>query len=49
MQSNESCFIAEKENFREYMRRNNISQIMPDVPSSAEEESDDEAMDKIFW
>nr|XP_003704021.1 PREDICTED: uncharacterized protein LOC100879039 [Megachile rotundata]XP_012142146.1 PREDICTED: uncharacterized protein LOC100879039 [Megachile rotundata] len=38
-----------KESFAEYKRRNNITQIMPDVPSSSEEESDDEAMDKLFY
>ncbi|XP_031848297.2 putative ATP-dependent RNA helicase TDRD12 isoform X2 [Nomia melanderi] len=38
----------EGESFSEYKRRNNISQIMPDVPSTDEEESDDEAMDMIF-
>ncbi|XP_029052710.1 uncharacterized protein LOC114880642 [Osmia bicornis bicornis] len=38
----------EKESFAEYKRRNNITQIMPDVPSSDEEESDDDAMDVLF-
>ncbi|XP_078045099.1 putative ATP-dependent RNA helicase TDRD12 [Augochlora pura] len=38
----------ERESFAEYKRRNNISQIMPDVPSSDEEESDDDVMDMLF-
>ncbi|KZC11915.1 PREDICTED: uncharacterized protein LOC107190115 [Dufourea novaeangliae] len=38
----------EKESFAEYKRRNNISQIMPDVPSTDEEVSDDDAMDMLF-
>lgn len=38
----------ERESFAEYKRRHNITQIMPDVPSTDEEESDDEAMDMLF-
>ncbi|OAD60172.1 hypothetical protein WN48_06310, partial [Eufriesea mexicana] len=38
----------ERESFTEYKLRNNITQIMPDVPSSDEEESDDEIMDILF-
>ncbi|KOC67197.1 hypothetical protein WH47_11854 [Habropoda laboriosa] len=38
----------EKESFTEYKRRHNITQIMPDVPSTDEEESDDEAMNVLF-
>ncbi|KAK9301090.1 hypothetical protein QLX08_006428 [Tetragonisca angustula] len=38
----------ERENFTEYKRRNHVTQIMPVVPSSDEEESDDEIMDMIF-
>ncbi|CAL7946838.1 unnamed protein product [Xylocopa violacea] len=39
---------TERESFTEYKRRHNITQIMPDVPSTDEEESDDEAMDTLF-
>ncbi|KAK1133911.1 hypothetical protein K0M31_011697 [Melipona bicolor] len=38
----------EREDFAEYKRRNHITQIMPVVPSSDEEESDDETVDMIF-
>lgn len=46
--SNKNYFITERESFAEYKRRHNITQIMPDVPSTDEEESDDEAMDMLF-
>ncbi|XP_076754983.1 uncharacterized protein LOC143425830 [Xylocopa sonorina] len=39
----------ERESFTEYKRRHDIIQIMPDVPSTDEEESDDEAMDALFF
>lgn len=48
MQSNNNCFITERKDFAEYKRRNHITQIMPVVPSSDEEESEDEIMDMIF-
>ncbi|XP_076277876.1 uncharacterized protein LOC143207881 [Lasioglossum baleicum] len=38
----------DRESFAEYKRRNNITNIMPDVPSTDEEESDDDAMDMLF-
>lgn len=44
----ESFKNIERESFAEYKRRNNITQIMPLVPSSDEEESDDEIMDALF-
>nr|XP_033323246.1 uncharacterized protein LOC117218748 [Megalopta genalis] len=44
----EDAAKIERESFAEYKRRNNISQIMPDVPSTDEEESDDDVMDMLF-
>ncbi|XP_043254146.1 uncharacterized protein LOC122398404 [Colletes gigas] len=41
-------FRIERESFEEYKRKNNISNIMPVVPSSDEEDSDDDAMDMLF-
>lgn len=40
--------FKENQDFSEYKRRNNIGQIMPLVPSSDEEESDDDRYDAIF-
>ncbi|XP_053987915.1 uncharacterized protein LOC128881160 [Hylaeus volcanicus] len=40
--------IVERENLEEYKRSNNITHLMPDVPSTDEEESDDDAMDMLF-
>ncbi|XP_076674818.1 uncharacterized protein LOC143372501 isoform X2 [Andrena cerasifolii] len=39
----------EGESFTEYKRRNNITNIMPDVPSTDGEESDDDMMDMSLW
>ena len=39
----------EGESFTEYKRRNNITNIMPDVPSTDGEESDDCMMDMSLW
>ncbi|KAG7196657.1 hypothetical protein KM043_015994 [Ampulex compressa] len=35
--------------FQEYKRANNLPQILPVVPSSDEEESDDDYMDSLFY
>ncbi|XP_017886096.1 uncharacterized protein LOC108628587 [Ceratina calcarata] len=44
----DECIIKERESFTQFKLRNNITNIMPDVPSSDEAESDDEDVDMIF-
>ncbi|XP_076161345.1 putative ATP-dependent RNA helicase TDRD12 isoform X1 [Ptiloglossa arizonensis] len=45
----EAPLKIERESLAEYKRKNNITHIMPVVPSSDEEESDDEIMDMLFY
>ncbi|XP_012287163.1 uncharacterized protein LOC105703379 [Orussus abietinus] len=40
--------VEVREDFAKYKRRHKITQIMPDVPSTDEEESDDELFDMFF-
>lgn len=42
-----SCFIVGR--FERYKRENNIQYLMPVVPSSDEEESEDEYMDFLHY